>query len=132
MAMDKSKFYVGKGDNKKMYDLNEIEGFDANDRNWLHDMVEEHPWVKDQTLLLTKKEALSLHAIRSAEKKMGKPKPGGGFYMMLCILTVTKGEDGKLMRKPQPGNRGPPNDPVPGFTSWENMMEISSKLISFD
>jgi len=117
MAMDKSKFFVGKGDNRQMYDLNEIEGFNANDPNCLHNMVEEYPWVKDQTLLLTKKEALSLHAIRSAEKKLHKPKPGGGFYMMLCILTVTEDKDGKPMRKPLPGNRGPPDDPVPGFTS---------------
>lgn len=127
---NKSVFVVGHGKKKDKYFLNsgKIPNFTTANKDWMSPIIKEHPEFDPeakqklyQTLILTKTEANILRGIRKKEKEEAtKAHPGGGFYMMLCILTAVG------LRKPQP-NRGEPLDKFPGFTSWDHLKVMQAK-----
>ena len=119
-----TKFVVGRGSKKTIYDLSMIPGFKVGDKSWMMAIIKNHPEYTDnnlqQTLILTKQEANMLRGVRGKEKEAGeKAHPGGGLYMMLCVLTGAK------LRTPILSGRD--EDIYPGFTSWKYLKTMQAK-----
>ena len=121
-----TKFVVGRGLKQKIYDLTLIPNFVKGDKTWMKEIIDAHPEYTNeellvkQTLILNKQEANMLRGVRAKEKREGtKDHPGGGVYMMLCVLTGAK------LREPILSGRT--EDKYPGFTSWDNLKVMQEK-----
>ena len=121
---DLTKFVVGRGNKQTVYDLTLIPDFVVGDSTWMTDIIEKHKEYTEkdlqQTLILNKQEANMLRGVRAKERKDGEKKhPGGGLYMMLCVLTGAK------LRDPIPSGRT--EDIYPGFTSWDHLKTMQAQ-----